>query len=368
MNAPISIIRALSLLFIALTLLPLIRSPAWWIRVWDYPRLQLATALGVLLLAKVILLYVSPEGATLSAVLLTIATALACGWQAYAIWPYAPVHTVQSLPAHEPDVENGLAVIVANVLQTNRNSAGLIEIVGEMQPDILIALETDAWWDEQLAVLDEEYPHNVRIPLENTYGMHVFSRLKLRDVCVREIVSPGIPSVRATVRLRSGEECELYAVHPEPPLPRKDVAKRDAELLLVAREARQRRRPMLVAGDLNDVAWSHTTRLFQRISGLLDPRVGRGIFATFNARHRLVRWPLDHLFHDRSFRLLEMKVLRGYGSDHFPIYASLVHDAAAVKRAPQPRADAQDQVEATEKIAEGVATDPERQAFRWRPG
>ncbi len=87
-------------------------------------------------------------------------------------------------------------------------------------------------------------------------------------------------------------------MHPEPPLPKKDADERDAELLLVAREVKQRGNPALVAGDLNDVAWSHTTRLFQRLSGLLDPRVGRGIYATFHTGHWIVRWPLDHLFHD----------------------------------------------------------------------
>ena len=348
MTPLIGLVWFFSVLSIVLTLLPLIRSARWWIRVWDYPRLQLAAVLALLLVAQVTL--------TPANIPLAIVTAAACGWQVFSIWPYTRAHRVQSLPAKVRDRDNELSVMVANVLQDNRNARGLLDIVDEMEPDILITVETNAWWDAQLAVLAAHFPFNVRIPLENTYGMHVFSRLELKDVRVRELVSPGIPSVRATVKLRSGKECELYALHPEPPLPHKDVEERDAELLLVAREAKEHRRPTIVAGDLNDVAWSHTTRLFQRVSSLLDPRVGRGLFATFHTGHWLMRWPLDHLFHDASFRLAQIKVLRAYGSDHFPIYASLVHDPAAAARVAKPRADEKDKEEVSEKIAAGVST------------
>jgi endonuclease/exonuclease/phosphatase (EEP) superfamily protein YafD len=52
----------------------------------------------------------------------------------------------------------------------------------------------------------------------------------------------------------------LYGLHPEPPSPSEADSSlpRDAELVMAGREIVQSHRPALVAGDLNDVAWSHT--------------------------------------------------------------------------------------------------------------
>lgn len=333
------------------TALSLVRAKYWWVRVWDFPRVQLFTAalaaLGLWLATggfdflpdRVV------QGA-LGAVLLV---------QGAAIWRYTRLAPREVQRARHPTPARALSLVVSNVLETNRQSDRLIGVVRAVDPDVMLFVETNGWWQARLdAAFGASHPHVLRCALENTYGMLLYSRLPLEDARVDFLLKPDIPSMQATVRLRGGEAVWLNGVHPRPPAPGEsdESLERDAELLLVGKRVRDAKLPVVVCGDLNDVAWSRTTRLFQKTSRLLDPRKGRGFFSTFHAHYPGLRWPLDHVFFSSRFRLVRMARLGDVGSDHFPVHliVDLEPEAAAEQQAPA--ADGADLQEAQETVAE----------------
>jgi len=184
----------------------------------------------------------------------------------------------------------------------------------------------------------------------------LFSRLPLVEPRVEFLVQDDIPSVHTAFDLPGGERVYLHGIHPRPPEPIRDQdsTPRDAELVLVGRAiADAGSRPTVVAGDLNDVAWSPTTELFLRLSGLLDPRMGRGFYNSFNAKNPLFRYPLDHVFHSNHFRLVELRRLPAVGSDHFPMLVELSYepDTAQPEQPPLEQRE-RDREEADEKMEE----------------
>jgi endonuclease/exonuclease/phosphatase (EEP) superfamily protein YafD len=182
--------------------------------------------------------------------------------------------------------------------------------------------------------------------------MHFYSRFEMSNTLVRRIIDEEIPSIRTELTLSGGVKIELHALHPKPPSPTEspDSVDRDGELLIVGREVAENTKPVIVAGDLNDVAWSKSTFLFRKISRLLDPRIGRGAFSTYHAGYPLFRWPLDHIFHSDHFTLVEIKRLRNVGSDHYPIFIKLAYTPKKMAEQEAPEADEADEKLADERI------------------
>ena len=256
---------------------------------------------------------------------------LSLAYQFKKIFPYTYLAKKQVLKYKGKDPDYSISILVSNVLTPNKRSDKLIDLVRKKDPDILLTLETDHRWEDELEVIEDEYKYSVKIPKENLYGMHLYSKLELTDIKVRNLVEEDIPSIHGYVVLKSGKKIRIHCLHPKPPSPTESETStnRDAELLMVGRDIDCDKEPAVVFGDLNDVAWSRTTRLFQKLSGLMDPRIGRGFFNTFHAGYALLRWPLDHVFHTKDFTLIEIAREKSIGSDHFPMYIKLNYEPSA---------------------------------------
>lgn len=211
----------------------------------------------------------------------------------------------------------------------NDQAEGLITQIDTIDPDLVFLVETDSDWRTRLQSIEDRYPFNHLLPLPDFNGMLLYSKYPIENVEERRLVQDHIPSLRVDLTLDDSSTVRLFCVHPRPPRPEDATEDMDKELMLVADQAFESPHPTLVMGDLNDVGWSPTTRKFLKKSGLQDPRRGRGLYNTFNAKNILTRWPLDHIFHSDEFSFIEIRRLEKFGSDHFPIYAkfSLMTDA-----------------------------------------
>lgn len=312
-------------IFLAIaTFASLLKNEIWWIRVTDFPRLQLTVSAILLLICELLFLDLS---ASITWLLLTL-TVLSLVYQIWWILPYTKIYKSEVLQADKLDSLNRLAIMTANVLTPNRHAEKLISIVNQYQPDVLVTLESDQWWQAQLSIIEGDYPFRISCPLDNLYGMHLYSKYTLSESNIEYLVEEDVPSIHTLLTLPSGKNIRMHFLHPAPPSPtnNEESSERDAELIMVAKSVAESTLPVVVTGDLNDVAWSVTTRLFRKISNLLDPRVGRGMFNTFHAHHWFMRWPLDHLFHSKHFKLYDIRRMTDIGSDHFPLLTTLIYE------------------------------------------
>lgn len=348
----------LAVIALGATLIPMIPSKQWYVRIFDYPRLQ-SFGIAVLALGWYGFFYFKRGRAGFVFVGMFV---IVIAVQGYKALPYTFLGKKQVLQADKNDTSLAkISLLICNVLQTNTHYDEVLAKVHKFNPDIFITTESDIIWQQALSSLHTEYPYRVQAPLSNLYGMHLYSRLPLSDTSVRYLLEPDIPSMRARVHLNSGADVLLLVVHPRPPVPGEadDSKERDAEIILVGKEARKEKGAVIVAGDFNDVAWSETTELFQEVTGYLDPRRGRSFYNTYHANIPFFRWPLDHIFHSSHFKLVRMKRVGRVNSDHFPMFIELAYAPAEKADQPKVAPDAETESDANKNIQQGKSDNDE---------
>lgn len=346
-------LQVFSAVLILVTLATMIPTGWKWIRIFDFPRLQTAVMMTAALVG---LLAFTPVD-NLASLVLIAALGLSLLVQLWHIYPYTALAPVQVRNASNAAPQACVRLMISNVRMESRESEQVLKVVRDADPDIAIFVETDDWWDTALAPLNDDYTFAVRNPQENFYGMIMYSRLPLLDHAVEHLTDENVPSIHAEIALQSGDKFALRVLHPVPP-PLANTHRRDAEILIAGKKCLESELPNIVVGDLNDVGWSRITRLFVRTSGLVDPRVGRGLFASYHAEKHLFRWPLDHIFHDPAFSVRKIGLLPYVGSDHFPVFAELFYEpeTKVPDAAPPPKHD--DHARARDIIKDGEDRSP----------
>ncbi|SFM81713.1 Uncharacterized conserved protein YafD, endonuclease/exonuclease/phosphatase (EEP) superfamily [Methylobacterium pseudosasicola] len=333
----------------AASLVPLIPTEWWWVRLLDFPRLPFAVGSVAVGLALLPFTRRAPR-LTLAALALV---SLALAVNVWILWPYRPTGGTR---ADECPVERRLSVMVANVQLGNRHAQPLVEAVGREEPDLFLAMETDAWWDAALKPVQESMPHVLQRITGSYYGIHLYSRLPLVNGGIRHLAGQDTPAVVTGVTMRTGEVVDFVGVHPKPPQPWQSARGRDAQLYAAAAVLRDRVEPGVLAGDLNATPWEIAVERMARLSGLIDPRRGYGYVATWNAHSSWLRWPLDHVFHEGGFATLAVERLDAFGSDHFPYLVRLCRQVGEHPRTPLPQ-DADDIATANAVLAAAGATE-----------
>lgn len=220
------------------------------------------------------------------------------------------------------------SLLIANVKMNNRTAQPLLNLIKKKNPDLLLAMEVDEWWDQQFKSLKKEYPYSISRINSVAYGMILFSKYPMKSIEINYLQNEKVPSFESIVTLTDGKNISFHGVHPVPPTHFKKLpdnkGQQETALKKIGRKLMSNKYPSLIAGDMNDVVWSHVDELTETNKILKDVRVGRGFYNSYNANNIFMRWPLDHIFVTEEFRLKKLERLSNIGSDHFPIFVELV--------------------------------------------
>lgn len=339
-------------------------SGKWYIRWWDFPRLQIAILMLIPLVLAAAQIWKSGFQLENSIWLSVLLIGLA--WQASHVIPFSPIWETEVTDTEEVGIQSQIKLMVSNLDFENTNPENVIHELEEEEADILLLVELDEGWDKQLRPLRSKYPYHHEVVRGEGLGMAIWSMLPIMFAETEYLISDRRPSLWVRIETNRGNLVNFIGVHPTPPGlldatgdTRRDSRVRDAELITIAKEIASRpNEAWIVAGDFNDVAWSHTTRLFKRTSGLRDPRIGRTFMGTYIANNPLCRCPIDHVFLSEGFTLGSLARKKITGSDHFAIISTISLDKPNAGVTPIPQGN--DKQDAKELIEEGKEHAEER--------
>ena len=346
------------LLLIISTFIPIIPNQHWFFRVFDFGKVQI-------LILQVLLLIFGFIFVKSDVVFYCFQFAL-IGCMIYEVsllYKYTPLFKIEK-HIKTNKASKTITLISANVFQFNKDYQKFISYVKKQNPDIILTMESNGDWENAMQVFKNDYPYFVEVGLENTYGIHLYSKIEIQKATVHYFVADDIPSIEVLMKTKDGFEFVFFGVHPPPPSPTEEETskERDGELLAVAKNIRNNKYTSIVVGDFNNVAWAKSSVLFRKTSEMIDPRIGRGLISTFHAKYWFLRFPIDQMFHSSDIFVEKIEAQENFGSDHLPLFCEFYIDKKNnVQDDLVEELEKNEMKEVNEMIKEGKQEDGERE-------
>ena len=166
------VLYILIIFFIISPFFPATGNPHWFFRTADFVRLQ---SLFIQLILLGLFLYFEENFTAFSWILLACLAATMI-YQLYKVFPYSSLFPRRRSQAES---DGHVSILAGNVLQTNSCYPDFLNEVKRFDADLVLTMESNKDWENCLSEIEKDYPFTVKVPLENFYGMHLYSKKEL---------------------------------------------------------------------------------------------------------------------------------------------------------------------------------------------
>lgn len=167
------VLIVLSCLLILLSVLPFIQNQHWIFRVAEFLKMQLLFLQMVVFITTLFFTKDNPilwyfQGAQFLLIVYHI----------YILMRYTKFWKTPLYKLTEK-ASDKIKIISCNIYQYNEEYHRFIALIHKEKPDIFLTMESNIDWEKAMRVLEKDYPNYEKVTLENTYGMHFYTKLKI---------------------------------------------------------------------------------------------------------------------------------------------------------------------------------------------
>ncbi len=245
-------------------------------------------------------------------------------WSSAALLNFIPIASLY-LPAAQASAASPRLKVMSSNLESinNNNYDAAVENITAFDPDLISIQEINAAFAGEFARKLPQYKYSKLIPGEYCEGVGLLSKYPIEESSVDNI-GYNFPLIGALIKTELGE-IEIFVAHPLPPLDPQYWQQEKLFFDALAKKVKERKHPIIIAGDFNATNWSYFVNDLRSKSKLSDSAQGFGFQPTWPASPQLfpLSIDIDQCFFSHEFAAVIRKVGPNIHSDHKSLFVEL---------------------------------------------